>query len=615
MALIAAGLTGGQANAADRYWSGSGFWNTTDANWGTTAGGPYTSTWNNANNDAAILEGTAGVVTVTASATASGMTFNTTGYSVTSGTIAFRGGGTITLGAGVSGTIASKVTGPGSLVKSGQGVLRFSSTTNDFSGTLEARGGVIEVAVLPSSNKIIFNSGTVRSVGSSNVTTSRQTQIGSSGGGRVVAQIESSGAGTINLSSTSAATAGGALAAGSGLRLGGTNTGNNFWRGTLNDLSSIAIALTKTNAGTWIVTGNSGYSGGTTISSGTLGFGNTNALGTGTVSFSDNATLRATVSGTLANAMSTGPSSAVTATIDTQANALTLSGVVGGAGNLKKIGAAMLTLTGTSTYTGGTSIAAGRLVVNGALGDSAVTMESGTELGGSGAIGGPVTVSSGATLAPGNSIESLVTGTATFAAGATFAYEVDSTDPLSLATAADLLVVDGDLDLDLGDGTLLTITDVAGSPNPFVDGTTIFAVANYFGSWNGGLFTHDGSVLADDSTFTVGSQQWTIDYDRSSSAGLVNFTSDYLPSGRFVTLTAGVVPVPEIDPAGIGSVVALVGASLGLLERRRRRGVNGAGPDRCAPDNGVGAPGSAAASLTWRGCRNGCRRSRPGHRP
>jgi hypothetical protein len=28
--------------------------------------------------------------------------------------------------------------------------------------------------------------------------------------------------------------------------------------------------------------------------------------------------------------------------------------------------------------------------------------------------------------------------------------------------------------------------------------------------------------------------------------------------------------VPEIDPAGMGSVLALVGGALGLLERRRR---------------------------------------------
>jgi hypothetical protein len=30
-------------------------------------------------------------------------------------------------------------------------------------------------------------------------------------------------------------------------------------------------------------------------------------------------------------------------------------------------------------------------------------------------------------------------------------------------------------------------------------------------------------------------------------------------------------PVPEIDPAGMGSILALLGGGLGLLERRRKR--------------------------------------------
>lgn len=34
---------------------------------------------------------------------------------------------------------------------------------------------------------------------------------------------------------------------------------------------------------------------------------------------------------------------------------------------------------------------------------------------------------------------------------------------------------------------------------------------------------------------------------------------------------AGGSPVPEIDPAGMGSVLALVGGALGMLERRRKR--------------------------------------------
>jgi hypothetical protein len=176
-----------------------------------------------------------------------------------------------------------------------------------------------------------------------------------------------------------------------------------------------------------------------------------------------------------------------------------------------------------------------------------------------------VSVATGGALGPGNSIESLSTGTATFAAGASFAYEVDSSDPLSLGSAADLLVVSGNLNLDTGNGTILTVADLAGSPNAFVDNTTIFALINYSGTWNGGLFTYGGAPLADGGTFTVGGQQFLIDYDRTSSAGLANFTGDYLPSSSFVTITA----VPE--PATYA--MALAGLACGgySLFRRRKR--------------------------------------------
>ena len=58
----------------------------------------------------------------------------------------------------------------------------------------------------------------------------------------------------------------------------------------------------------------------------------------------------------------------------------------------------------------------------------------------------------------------------------------NSTNPLSLGAAADLLVVSGDLNLDLGNASLLTVTDLAGSPNPFVTDTTRFALINYLGN-------------------------------------------------------------------------------------------------------------------------------------
>jgi len=206
----------------------------------------------------------------------------------------------------------------------------------------------------------------------------------------------------------------------------------------------------------------------------------------------------------------------------------------------------------------------GRLSVNGWLGDSPIAVLAAAELGGSGSIAGPVSIATGGTLSPGNSIASLATGTVTFAAGATFEYEVDSTALGALGTAADLLVVRGDLNLDAGNGTLLTVTDLATSPNPFVWNTTIFAMINYSGTWNGGQFTYDGNVIPDGERFFVGSQEWEIDYDRTSSTGLVNFTGDYLPSGSFVTLTA----VPEPSTYAIALAGLVCG---GVLVSRRRR--------------------------------------------
>lgn len=89
--------------------------------------------------------------------------------------------------------------------------------------------------------------------------------------------------------------------------------------------------------------------------------------------------------------------------------------------------------------------------------------------------------------------------------------------------------------LDPGNGTLLTFTDFFNTPAPFVEDTTIFAMINYSGAWNGCLFTYGGTPVADGSRFSVGSQWWEIDYNRTSSAGLGNFTADYLPSSSFVT--------------------------------------------------------------------------------
>jgi autotransporter-associated beta strand protein len=300
------------------------------------------------------------------------------------------------------------------------------------------------------------------------------------------------------------------------------------------------------------------------INAGTLGVGSANALGSsGTISFGGG-TLQYSgghttdYSGRFSNAANQQYS------IDTNGQNVTLaSNLTSSGGSFTKLGGGNLILSGSSTYSGATTVSAGRLSVNGSLGNTAVTVQSGAEVGGSGSIGGVVNVLAGGTLSPGNSIQSLAVGATTFSGSSTFEYEYDSTDPASLAAAADLLVVNGNLTINAG--AILTLTDLAGSPNPFVNYTTTFALISYSGAWNNGLFTYNGNELADGDWFLVGSQEWQIDYNRMLSTGLANFTGDYLTGGSFVAITA----VPE--PSTWAMALAGLAGSFLVMRRRRRR--------------------------------------------
>src|SRR4051794_8793206 len=82
--FVLAAVAPQSAYGATKYFSGSGTWDTTTSNWGTSPGGPYNTTF--ANGDDAIFEGSAGTVTVVAVAPLS-ITFNVDGYILNSGTI------------------------------------------------------------------------------------------------------------------------------------------------------------------------------------------------------------------------------------------------------------------------------------------------------------------------------------------------------------------------------------------------------------------------------------------------------------------------------------------------------------------------------------------------
>ncbi|MEI9892984.1 MAG: autotransporter-associated beta strand repeat-containing protein [Chthoniobacter sp.] len=142
---------------------------------------------------------------------------------------------------------------------------------------------------------------------------------------------------------------------------------------------------------------------------------------------------------------------------------------------------------------------------------------------------------------PRNGIGTLNSGAVNIAAGGTFKLEINTT-----AATTDLLAATGAFSLATTNDAILTITDTA-------VGSTF---ANYIfltyspGSWNGGLFTYNGSVIPDDTNLTVGAKSFRLDY---------NF------NGNSVALIA--VPEP-------GALVSL-GGGLGLLlglRRLRRRG-------------------------------------------
>jgi formylglycine-generating enzyme len=125
-------------------------------------------------------------------------------------------------------------------------------------------------------------------------------------------------------------------------------------------------------------------------------------------------------------------------------------------------------------------------------------------------------------------------------------------------------------------------------------GTGNFANYNNGADWNGqdgnvttvgtnggasfyGAFDMSGNVLewndltgAADSSRGVRGGRWNVNANSSSSSWRSTFSaSNDSNSTGFRLASPFIAPVPEIDPAGMGSVLALVTGALGLLERRR----------------------------------------------
>ena len=109
---------------------------------------------------------------------------------------------------------------------------------------------------------------------------------------------------------------------------------SNTYSGNITD-GAAGMTLTKTGAGTQILTGNNTYTGATTITAGTLEIGSSGRLGGGSYSGNIINSGNFTYSGT---------------------NNQTLSGVLSGSGALIKSGTSALTLSGNNSFTGGVTL-------------------------------------------------------------------------------------------------------------------------------------------------------------------------------------------------------------------------------------------------------------------
>src|SRR6476661_3990292 len=145
--MVVFGLCSGPVKGASFNWDGGS--NTWDA--GTTAWWNGGNVWTNSFNNLASFGGLSGIVTLGDPISAGGLTFNSTGYTLT-GNILTLGpltGATspiiATNGFNTRATIGSVLSGTSGFTKTGNGTLTLSNNANNFSGDISIKGGSVVI--------------------------------------------------------------------------------------------------------------------------------------------------------------------------------------------------------------------------------------------------------------------------------------------------------------------------------------------------------------------------------------------------------------------------------------------------------------------------------------
>lgn len=248
----------------------------------------------------------------------------------------------------------------------------------------------------------------------------------------------------------------------------------------INTEDGILVRLNKVNE----------YLGGTTLTGGTLIFGVTGAIGTGDLTLAGDGQIQTSEDDVeIANLVNTNGFDLTFSGF----RDLLLSNSILGTGGLVMNGqvTAMLTLSGTSTYSGDTTVNGGTLMLAaGSSITSPVTVNDGGTLAGSGTINGDLINRLGGMVSPGESVGTLtVTGSYLQEMGSTLVVELDSA-----ALMSDLLDVSGSATLAMDSTIEATITG-----DTYIPSGTQFKIIEA----DGGIIDQGAIAMIDSASVTV----------------------------------------------------------------------------------------------------------------
>jgi autotransporter-associated beta strand protein len=349
---------------------------------------------------------------------------------------------------------------------------------------------------------------------------------------------------------------------------------------TISSVVAGAGELSKTGAGTLILTGTNTYTGGTAIGAGVLNVNSDSALGnaSGGIVFGG---------GTLQTAASITSARTIilvgNGTFDTNGFNSTFSGTISGVGGLVKQGAGTLFLTGANSYSGGTSLEGGILNINNdaALGSGGITLEGGTLQTGASIMDGRtiVIVGSGTLDNGGNASNfgglisgsgSLVvsgTGTMTLSGANTYTGGTTLTSGVTLVATNDLNLGDAGGSITLDSGTLQTQAGISNSRiiHLGAGGGTIdnFGMSDVF---SGAIDGTGGLTFVGAGTVTLSGANSYLGGTTVSAGKLAYGADDVLPSGGDLAIAAG----GTVDLSGFSQNTSTIGVvtNNGLLNLR-----------------------------------------------